>query len=103
MSDLYLEFDIVIIFTTHITIFDYKVQTFRETHKNLRNLPHALDVYKVNVQSMRKIFLNFVCFSESTKFKRSQIIANQGVLKFGLSKKHTKFEKTFLMLRTLTK
>ena len=45
-----------------------KVRTFWEAHKNLRNLPHALYIYLVNVQTMRKIFSNFVCFSESPNF-----------------------------------
>ena len=47
----------------------FKVQTFWEADKKLRNLPHALDIYLVNVQSMRKIFSNSVCFSESPNFK----------------------------------
>ena len=38
--------------------------------QNLRNLPHALYIYLVNVQTMRKIFSNFVCFSESPNFSR---------------------------------
>ena len=33
-----------------------------------KNLPHALDVYQVIVQSMRKIAQIFVCFSESPNF-----------------------------------
>ena len=45
-----------------------KVRTFWEVHKNLRNLPHALYIYLVNVQTMRRIFSNFVCFSESPNF-----------------------------------
>ena len=45
-----------------------KVQTFWEAHKNLRNLPHALYIDLVNVQTMKKIFSNFVCFSESPNF-----------------------------------
>ena len=49
-----------------------KVQSFWEAHKNLRNLPHALDIYLVNVQSMRKIFSNFVCLSESPNFEEAQ-------------------------------
>ena len=32
------------------------------------NLPHALDIYLVNVQSTRKIFSNFLCFSWSPNF-----------------------------------
>ena len=46
----------------------FKVWTFWEAHKKLRNLPHALYIYLVNVQTMRKIFSNFVCFSESPNF-----------------------------------
>ena len=42
-----------------------KVRTFWEAHKNLLNLLHALYIYLVNVQSMRKIPSIFVCFSES--------------------------------------
>ena len=46
-----------------------KVWTFWEAHKKLRNLSHAFDIYLVNVESMRKIFSNFVFFSESPNFK----------------------------------
>ena len=49
-----------------------KVRTFWEAHKNLRNLPRALDIYLVNVESIRKIFSNFVCFSESLNFNCSK-------------------------------
>ena len=45
-----------------------KVRNFWEVHNNLRNLPHALYIYLVNVQTMRRIFSNFVCFSESPNF-----------------------------------
>ena len=45
-----------------------KVRTFREAHENVRSLPHALYIYLVKVQTMRKIFSNFVCFSESPNF-----------------------------------
>ena len=38
---------------------NFKVQTFWEVHKNLRTLPHALYIYLVNVQTMRKIFFKF--------------------------------------------
>ena len=34
----------------------------------MRNLPHALYTYLVNVQTMSKIFSNFVCFPESPNF-----------------------------------
>ena len=40
------------------------VQLFWEGHKNLRDLPHGLDIYLVNVQTMRKIAQIFVAFSE---------------------------------------
>ena len=45
-----------------------KFRTFWEAHKNL---PHAfaLYIYLVNVQTMRKLFSNFVCFSECPNFK----------------------------------
>ena len=43
---------------------DDKVLTFLEAHQNLHNLPHALYIYLINNQTMRKIFSNFVCFSE---------------------------------------
>ena len=33
-----------------------------------KNLPHGFDIYLVNVKTMRKIFSNFVCFSESPNF-----------------------------------
>ena len=56
----------------------HKVQTFREAHKNLFNLPHALDIYLVNVQSMRKIAQTFVCFSESPNFNDFLLQTNLG-------------------------
>ena len=49
-------------------IYACKVRTFWEAHKNLRNLPHSLYIYLVNVKTKRKIFSNFVCFSESPNF-----------------------------------
>ena len=52
------------------TLFDIKVRTFWEAHKNLRNLPHALHIYLVNGQTMRKIFSNFVSVSESPNFTK---------------------------------
>ena len=45
-----------------------KVWIFWEAHKNLRNLPYWLEIYFVNVQSMRKIFSSLVCFTESPNF-----------------------------------
>ena len=45
-----------------------KFGLFEYIERNLRNLPHALYIYLVNVQTMRKIFSNFVCFSESQSF-----------------------------------
>ena len=47
-----------------------EVLFFWEAHKNLRNSPHTLDIYFVNVQTIRKIFSNFVCSSERPNFKR---------------------------------
>ena len=44
------------------------VQLFWEGHKNLRDLPHGLDIYLVNVQTMRKIVQIFVAFSEKLNF-----------------------------------
>ena len=41
------------------TMWPAKVRTFWEAHKNLRNLPHALYIYLVNVKTMRKIFFKF--------------------------------------------
>ena len=34
-----------------------------------KNLPHGLYIYFVNFQTMRKIFSNYVGFSESPNFK----------------------------------
>ena len=45
-----------------------KFRTFWQANKIWNNLPHDLDVYKVNVQSMRNIAQIFVCFSESPNF-----------------------------------
>ena len=51
-----------------------KVQTFWEAHKIWNNLPHDLDVYEVNVQSMMKISQIFVCFSESPNFIETYLV-----------------------------
>ena len=48
-----------------------KVRTFWEAHKIWKNLPHGLYTYLVNIQTMRKIFSNCVCFSESPNFNGS--------------------------------
>ena len=48
-----------------------KVQLFWEGHKNLRNLPRSLDIYLVNVQTMRKIAQIFVAFSEKLNFNQN--------------------------------
>ena len=50
------------------TLFDIKVWTFWEAHKNLRNLPHS-SYLQVNVQTTRKIFSNFVAFSQHLNFR----------------------------------
>ena len=47
-----------------------KVFTFWEANKILCNHPHALYIYLLNIQTIRKIFSNFVCFSESPNFNR---------------------------------
>ena len=54
----------------------FKVQTFWEAHKNLRNLPHALYIYLVNVQILSKIFSNFECFSECANFNMKYQVWN---------------------------
>ena len=51
-----------------------KVRKIWEAQKNLRNLPHALYIYLLNVQSMRKTFSDFVCFSESPNFNRNHCV-----------------------------
>ena len=47
--------------------FSPKVQLFWEGPKNLRHLPHGLDL--VNVQTMRKMAQSFVAFSKKLNFK----------------------------------
>ena len=54
--------------TTLTTVSGRKVWTFWEAHKIWKNLPRGLYIYLVNIQSMRKIFSSFVCFSESPNF-----------------------------------
>ena len=46
-----------------------KVQLFWEGHSNLRNFPHGLDIYLVDVQTMRKIAQIFVASTEKLNFK----------------------------------
>ena len=48
----------------------FKVQLFWEGH-NLRNLPHALDIYLVNIQTIVQIF---VAFSEKRNFNDKMTI-----------------------------
>ena len=50
-----------------VVLFD-KVQLSWEGHKKLRNVPHGLDIYLVNAQTMRKIAQIFVAFSEKVNF-----------------------------------
>ena len=52
----------------NLSFLQEKVRTFWEAHEIWKKLPHGLDVYYVNVQSMRKIAQIFVCFSESPNF-----------------------------------
>ena len=53
------------------------VWTFWEEHQNLCNLPHASYIYLVNVKTMRKIFSNLVCFSESPSIINASIFFYQ--------------------------
>ena len=46
--------------------FGSEVQLFWEGYKNLRNLPHGLDIY---FQTIRKIAQIFEAFSEKLNFK----------------------------------
>ena len=45
-----------------------KDQFFYEGHKILHNILHCLDIYFVNVQTMRKIAQILVAFSEKLNF-----------------------------------
>ena len=54
----------------NINFLTVKVQLFWEGHKNLRNIPHGLDIYLVNV---RKIAQIFVAFSEKLNFNSWEI------------------------------
>ena len=53
-----------------MTLIFRKVRTFWETHKIKKNLPHGFDQSAdlLNDKTMRKIFSNYVCFSESPNF-----------------------------------
>ena len=42
-----------------VKMISVKVWTFWEAHKNLHTFPHALYIYLINVQTMRKIFFKF--------------------------------------------
>ena len=53
----------------------HKVWTFWETQKIWKNLPLGFDIYLVNIKTMRKIFSNFVCFSESPTFIRKGLFS----------------------------
>ena len=55
----------------HHKVTSIKVQLLWEGHKNLQNLPHGLDIYLVNIQTMRKIVQIFVAFSEKLNFKKN--------------------------------
>ena len=52
--------------------FPHKVWTFWEAHKNLRNLPHSLYIYLVNVQTTRKIFFKFCVLLRNSKLYLSE-------------------------------
>jgi hypothetical protein len=54
-----------------------KVHLFWKCHKSLRNLPHGLNIYLVNVETMRKLFRAiFVAFSSKLNFKNVQHITS---------------------------
>ena len=53
----------------HMVLTFIKVWTFWEAHKIWKNLHRDLYIYLINIQTRRKIFSNFVCFSESLNFK----------------------------------
>ena len=55
-------------------IFYFKVQLFWEVHKNLRNLPHGLNGYLVDVQTMRKIVQIYLAFSEKLNFTEKKVV-----------------------------
>ena len=68
-----------------------KVRTIWEAHKNFPQSSscfcfYGMKVawYLLNVQSMRKIFSNFVCFSESPNFNCDWIMKNWNHLKISL-------------------
>ena len=84
-----------------VEIEDFSNLDFLRSTQNLKNLPHGLDVYRVNVKSMREILQIFVCFSESTNFKEyifwTCIIINS-YLFIGWIFKITKCPQDFLQL-----
>ena len=69
---------IIFLDSMKLEMFFIKVRTFWEAHKNLSNLPHALYIYLVNVKTMRKIFSNFVCFSDSPNFIKLSFLIRYG-------------------------
>ena len=52
----------------HVCTHRCKVQLFGECHKIFRNLPYGVDIYKVNVITIRQIAQIFVAFSEKLNF-----------------------------------
>ena len=71
--------------TLSLTLKVSKVRKFWEVHQNLRNLPNALDIYLVNIQSMgmRKIFFQILSVSQK--------VQTLNFLEIPLSKKRTKY------------
>ena len=58
----------------------YQLPFIHEQHTKFeKTLPPALDVYKVNVQSMRKI-AKIVCFSESPNFTKKIVVSKITIL-----------------------
>ena len=51
-----------------------KVRTFWEAHKDLRNLPHALYIYSVNDQTMRKIFFKLCVLLRKSELLNSKMV-----------------------------
>ena len=52
----------------------HKVQNFREAHKNLFNLPHALYIYLVNVQTICLLICTLI--SENQGLEKSRSVSN---------------------------
>ena len=67
----------VVILHSQIHSLQIKVQLLWEGHKSLWNHPHGLDIYLVNVQTMRKIAQIFLAFSEKLNFTNNPSLLQQ--------------------------